>query len=247
MGIILRAHLPCELQGALKDSLQGDRFNMRISRRRLAGWNRRHVLTAGLGICIAASLAAARQLPNKLTHNEATEGYKLLFNGKNLDGWQPLATFSAPATGDWFVSDGAIVCPGTTSGWLANNHRYSNFELRLEFRGAETTNSGVFLRSSKEGQPHVTGYELQIWDYQKAGYRTGSLVGSLKAQPIKILGNQWNRYDITADGDHYKVVLNGKTILNGNDSKHSAGVIGFQCQKNNRIEFRNIRIRELIK
>ncbi len=192
-------------------------------------------LIAGLGLCIAASAAAAAQKPNKLTHKEAAEGYQLLFNGKNLDGWEPLTTFTPPATGDWSVVDGAITCPGTTSGWLANNNTFSNFELRLQFRGAETTNSGVFLRSSKEGQPHVTGYELQIWDYNKAGYSTGSLVGSLKAQAVKLLDNQWNDYDITADGDHYVVILNGKTILDGHDSKHTQGVIGFQCQKSNKI------------
>lgn len=205
------------------------------------------LLIAGLGLCIAASAVNAQPKPNKLSHKEAAEGFQLLFNGTNLDGWQPRTTFSAPATGDWSVQDGAISCPGTTSGWLANDNTYSNFELRLQFRGTETTNSGVFLRSSKEGQPHVTGYELQIWDYQKAGYNTGSLVGSIKAQPVKILDNQWNNYDITADGDHYVVILNGKTILDGHDSKHTEGVIGFQCQPNNKIEFRNIRIRKLSK
>ena len=195
-------------------------------------------LIVGLGLCIAAAATSAQQKPNKLTHKEAAEGYQLLFNGKTLDGWEPLTTFSAPATGDWSVADGLIVCPGTTSGWLASSNTFSNFELRLQFRGAETTNSGVFLRSTKEGQPHQTGYELQIWDYQKAGYSTGSLVGSLKASPVKILDNQWNDYDITANGDHYVVILNGMTILDGHDSKHTEGVIGFQCQKSNKIEFR---------
>ncbi len=142
---------------------------------------------------------------------------------------------------------GAIVCPGTSSGWLASNDSYTNFELKLQFRGSEKVNSGVFLRSTKEGAPHQTGYELQIWDYQPAGYNTGSLVGSLKAPPATILDGQWNDYDITADGDHYVIILNGKTILDGHDSKHTQGVIGFQCQKGNKIEFRNVRLRSLEK
>jgi Domain of Unknown Function (DUF1080) len=143
------------------------------------------------------------------------------------------------------VADGAILCPGTTAGWLASNDSYSNFELKLQFRGSEKVNSGVFLRSSKEGAPHKTGYELQIWDYQPAGYNTGSLVGSVKAGPATILDGQWNDYDITADGDHYVVILNGKTILDAHDSLHTQGVIGFQCQKSNKVEFRDIRIRAL--
>jgi len=103
-------------------------------------------------------------------------------------------------------------------------------------------NGGAFMRSQKEGQPHMTGYELQIWDYQPAGYNTGSLVGSIKASPTKIIPDQWNRYEIRADGDHFLIVLNWKTLLDAHDSKHAAGVIGFQCQKNNRIEFRSIRL-----
>jgi Domain of Unknown Function (DUF1080) len=119
---------------------------------------------------------------------------------------------------------------------------YSNFELKLQFRGSEQR---FFLRSSKEGAPHKTGYELQIWGYQPTAYDTGRLVESLKAAPTTILDNQWNDYDIRADGDHFVIVLNGKTLLDGHDSKHASGVIGFQCQKNNKIEFRDIRIRSL--
>jgi hypothetical protein len=204
------------------------------------------ILAMGL-VGVASGVAGAQDRPNALTADEATLGWKLLFDGKSLDGWQPYVTFTAPATGDWVVADGAIVCPGTSSGWLASNETFTNFELKLQFRGSEKTNSGVFLRSEKEGAPHKTGYELQIWDYQPAGYNTGSLVGSLKASPATILDGQWNDYDITADGDHYVIVLNGKTILDGHDSKHTAGVIGFQCQKGNKIEFRDIRLLPLQK
>src|SRR5271167_2463074 len=190
-----------------------------------------------------SGVAGAQDRPNALTTNEATHGWKLLFDGKSLDGWQPYVTFTAPATGDWVVADGAIVCPGTSSGWLASNETFTNFELKLQFRGSEKTNSGVFLRSEKEGAPHKTGYELQIWDYQPAGYNTGSLVGSLKASPVKILPDHWNQYELTAQGDLFHIVLNGKTLLDGHDSKHASGVIGFQCQKDNRIAFRNIKLK----
>ena len=78
-----------------------------------------------------------------------------------------------------------------------------------------------------------------------SGTSTGSLVGSVKAEPAKILPGQWNKYDITAKGDHFTISLNGKTILDAKDSKHRSGVIGFQCQKDNRIEFRNIKVRAL--
>ena len=168
-----------------------------------------------------------------------------LFDGKTLMGWEARSTSVPGSTGDWKVEGGNLVCGGGGAGWISSSETYSNYKLALEFRGAATVNSGVFLRSQKDGQPHVTGYELQIWDNQPAGFNTGSLVGSVKASPAKIKANEWNTYEITADGDHFVVLLNGVTVLDARDSKHSSGVIGFQCQPEQRIEFRNIRLQRL--
>jgi len=193
-------------------------------------------------LAIAACASIAADNPNALTPAEKKEGWKLLFDGKSLDGWVARKTSNEKATGDWSAADGAILCPGTTAGWLGSSGSYSDFHLRLQFKGAQTVNSGVFLRSQNEGQPHLTGYELQIWDTQPAGFNTGSLVGSIKAPPAKIIGDQWNDFDITATGNHFVVVLNGKTILDAQDNEHASGGIGFQCQVGNRIEFWSIRV-----
>lgn len=168
-------------------------------------------------------------------------GFTPLFNGRDLSGWE------MHWGKDWKAGNGALMCDASERSWLSTSGSYSDYVLRLEFKGAERVNSGVFLRSEREGQPHITGYELQIWDYQPAGFNTGSLVGALKAEPVKIIPNDWNKYEITAEGSHFVIVLNGKTILDGSDSKHAAGVIGFQCQPENPIMFRNIEIKELKK
>jgi hypothetical protein len=190
-------------------------------------------------VTIGASLAgmASAQRPNTLTREESKGGWKLLFDGKSLDGWEP------HGNGDWSVQDGSLVCGGTSPSWIGTAEKFGDYVLKLEFKGPEKVNSGVFLRSEKEGQPHITGYELQIWDYQPAGYNTGSLVNTAKASPVKIKGDQWNQYEITAQGDHFVIVLNGEKLLDTKDGKHSSGVIGFQCQKDQRIEFRNIRVK----
>lgn len=168
-------------------------------------------------------------------------GFTPLFNGRDLTGWE------MHWGKDWKAEQGALVCDGSERSWLSTTGSYSDYVLRLEFKGTGKVNSGVFLRSEKEGQPHITGYELQIWDYQPAGFNTGSLVGSLKAEPVRIVPDDWNRYEITADGSHFTIVLNGKTLLDGSDSKHASGVIGFQCQPDNPIMFRNVEIKELRK
>jgi len=201
----------------------------------------RYVLGTWLSTLILAA-AGAQDKANSLSPTESKQGWKLLFDGRTLAGWETRSTSASSTSGDWIVEQGAIVCPGTTAGWLATKETFSDYHLKLEFRGGAKVNSGVFLRSQKEGQPHITGYELQIWDYQPAGYNTGSLVGTVKAPPVKILADQWNQYDITADADRYVIVLNGNSLLDTHDAKHLSGVVGFQCQKDNRIEFRNIRL-----
>jgi Domain of Unknown Function (DUF1080) len=193
-------------------------------------------------LLLGTGLAAAQDKPDSLADAEKAEGWQLLFDGKTLEGWHAMPTSLKGANGDWTIENGAIVCPGTTPGWLATNGTFSDFHLKLQFRGGEKVNSGVFLRSQELGQPHVTGYELQIWDYQPAGYNTGSLVGKVKASPAKIRAGQWNDYDITTTGDHYVVLLNGAPLLDARDSAHLGGLIGFQCQADNKIEFRNIRV-----
>lgn len=196
------------------------------------------LFTIRMGLLIlAAGVAGAQGQPNTLSEKETAEGWRLLFDGRTLKGWEPHG-----GAEDWKVEDSALACAGTGPSWLGTSAEFSDYVLRLQFRGSAKVNSGVFLRSKKEGQPHLTGYELQIWDYQPAGYNTGSLVGSVKASPTKILGDQWNSYEIRAIGDHFVVALNGNTLLDAHDSKHVSGVIGFQCQKDNPIQFRGIKM-----
>jgi hypothetical protein len=197
-------------------------------------------------ILCCCTISALAQTANTLSETEKSQGWQLLFDGKSMAGWTPRETFDKGKTGDWSVSQGALICGGTIASWLSTDAAFSDFQLKLAFRGPENINSGVFLRSQKEGQPHVTGYELQIWDYQPAGYLTGSLVGNVKATaPGKVRGGEWNTFDVTAQGDHFAVLLNGRTVLDVHDAKHTSGVLGLQCQRENRIEFRDIKVRPL--
>jgi hypothetical protein len=135
-------------------------------------------------------------------------------------------------------------------GWLAGPLRRAGrlsdiqrglqrFCLALDFRTGEDANSGVFIRS-----PDGTGgYEVQIWKAQPQGYNTGSIVGAAKTDgDYKFIPEQWNHYEITADGDHLVVVLNGTKTLDIHDSKYSNGRIRLQYQKYP-IEFKNIKLK----
>jgi hypothetical protein len=152
------------------------------------------------------------------------------------------ATATVPAGGShWEVVNGLLTGCGSPAGYLTSDRSYRNFVLSLEFRCGNDTNSGVFVRSPKE----AGGYEVQIWRQQPAGYNTGSIVGTAKtARDFSIKPNEWNHFQITADGDHIVVVLNGETTLDTRDSRFPEGNIRLQYQMFP-IAFRNIKIREL--
>jgi len=200
------------------------------------------ILTLGL----IATAASGQGQPNKLTAAESAAGWRLLFDGTTLTGWEPHEAAANTPAATWGVADGAIFCTGDRRGWLGTADSFTDFNLKVDFRAGAQINSGVFLRSQKQGGiPAETGYELQIWDFRPT-YKTGALVNAIEAEPTRILADQWNSYDITADGDHFVVILNGKKLLDGHDSKHSSGVIGLQYNTGGgKIEFRNIKVRPI--
>jgi hypothetical protein len=215
------------------------------------------------------SATLAGQTINSLTAQEKAQGWQLLFDGKTLKGWHPSApvpsragapapqppqpgalaqvgsaptpcSAAAKAT-HWGVADGLLMPCGEPPGYLISDQSYKNFILSIEFKTEENANSGVYVRSPKENG----GYEVQIWKKQPAGYNTGGIVGTAKtARDYNFKADQWNRYQITADGDHLMIVLNGETTLDTHDAKFSEGNIRLQYQQFP-IAFRNIKIRPL--
>ena len=134
-----------------------------------------------------------------------------------------------------------LIACGEPTGYLTSERSYKNFVLSIEFKCAGDANSGVFVRSPQENG----GYEVQIWRQQPAGYNTGAIVGVAKtARDVAFKADQWNRYQITADGDHLVVELNGETTLDIHDTRFAEGHLRLQYQQFP-IAFRNIRIRVL--
>jgi len=147
---------------------------------------------------------------------------------------------AAPVNGasHWEVISGSLSPCGDPAGYLTSRASYKDFILKVDFRTGEDTNSGVFIRSPNGSG----GYEVQIWKAQPAGYDTGSIVGIAKTDgEFKFLADQWNRYEITAEGDHLVVVLNGTKTLDIHNAQFSGGSIRLQYQKFP-IEFKNLKL-----
>ena len=89
------------------------------------------LLAVTLAFVAGRGLAAADAKPNTLTEAEKTAGWKLLFDGKTLDGWK-----ASENQGSFTVQDGELVVFGKRShlfytGPIAN-HDFKNFELSLD-------------------------------------------------------------------------------------------------------------------
>lgn len=182
-----------------------------------------------LPVCLAAQ-------HNSLSQKEISEGWVLLFDGETLFGWH------AHGGAQWRVANGALIADGGESGWLRTGAVFADFHLKCDFRTSEKGNSGIFVRSAREGQPHVTGYEIQIWNHHPK-FPTGSLVNHVATpQKTDFKGDDWNTMEIRAEGDRYIVRLNGKQILDAREGKTKAGHIGLQFNKDNPIQFRNLKL-----
>ncbi len=180
---------------------------------------------------------------------QAEEGFVPLFNGKDLTGWHVMGSPS------WKVEDGILVCTGEGGGWLRSDKQYENFVLRLEFRISKGGNSGIFIRSALEGNPAFTGMEIQILDdhgRDPAPYTTGAIYDAVapKKNMSKPAG-EWNFVEIICSGPWIVVAMNGEEIVRVNMDEHPKlkerlrkGYIGLQ-NHGSRVEFRNIRIKEL--
>ncbi len=175
---------------------------------------------------------------NTLTDAEAADGWILLFDGKTMFGWTP------EGGAQWRLTDGAIAASGAEAGWLRSNSQFADYILKVEFKTGPDGNSGIFLRSAQRGAPAETGYELQIWN-KSPNFPTGSLVNHVLAEGAAFTPNEWNSYEVHVQGGQYRVILNGKEVLNAHAAKTLSGYVGLQYNIDSPIEFRNIKLKPL--
>ena len=140
-----------------------------------------------------------------------------LFNGKDLSGWKHVDK------GSMSVEDGLIRTHGGMGLLYYALGPVGNCQIRVVFKMRDhNDNSGVYVRIPVEPReawmPVNYGYEVQIDnDPEKGGedeyHVTGTLYSLTKplARPGKP-GPEWNTMDITLDGPHTIVSVNGVKV-----------------------------------
>ncbi len=221
-------------------------------------------------ILIAGSFLLTACSPQKKEINEG----KLLFNGKNLDGWR---FYKDKENNSWEVAaDGSLHCKpfdgNEKRANLITTDQYENFELNWEWKISAQGNSGVMFRVTEEfDEPYLSGPEYQMLD--DIGYpgkvedihKTGSdydmyIRSSVQTPSV----GEWNTSKIIVNGNHVEYWLNNsKTVeyeLGSEDwQKRKAAskwneAVGYGAAKKGHIclqdhggeiWFRNLRIKQL--
>src|SRR5882757_6040805 len=75
--------------------------------------------------------------------------------------------------------------------------------------------------------------------------KDGAIVDVAKVDPMPKAAGKWNTYEITAQGSHLVVVLNGQKTADVQDSKHNAGGPFALQYGSGVIKFRKVQIKPL--
>lgn len=130
--------------------------------------------------CIAAlfiiGCTSNEQSINELSSAQQREGWKLLFDGKSLNGWHLYNL--GDTSSKWTVKDGELICdprkPDGVFADLVSDSSYHDFELLFDWKVAKGGNSGVFINveeDAKYAATFATGLEMQLLDNAHAEER----------------------------------------------------------------------------
>lgn len=186
----------------------------------------------------------------------AQDGFRPLFNGKNLDEW------IVDTPGLWRVENGAIIgkSPGLKyNDFLRTKKHYKNFVLKATFRMTDESgkaNSGIQFRSKPmEGSHEVIGYQAdmgqQYWGCLYDESRRKKVLVQASQQALAGLRKgDWNEYVITAQGNRIRLELNGIQSVEWMENEpgiEQSGFIALQLHGGPplKMEFKNLLIKVL--
>lgn len=215
---------------------------------------------------IALVAASASLLP--ADDKKTDDGFRPLFNGKNLNGWVNVNCHP----GTFFVKGNEIITTGKPTGFLRNDKQYENFVLEFDWMHVEKTkmaNSGLFVWGDPlpaVGTGYTRGIEVQVLINfaPKDGWATShgdifSIWGAkcvpdrphfkgiercLPSEHRVKGGGEWNHYKVTANDGVIKLEVNGKEVSGVSKCNPRKGYLALESE-DAECHFKNIQIKEL--
>ena len=140
------------------------------------------------------------------------EGFKVIFDGKSLDGWKS----STEHPESWKLVDGALVANGERSHmfYVGDEKPFENFELKVDCMTKKGSNGGIYIRTKYQevGWPKY-GHEAQVNNSQSDPKRSGSLYGIVDVLDKNIPDDTWWTETVTVVGKHITIKLNDKVVV----------------------------------
>jgi len=171
------------------------------------------------------------------TAAEPPEGFRPLFNGRDLEGWhgmphfdprdlakmpedaraKQIAEWTEDARKHWTVENEELINDGHGA-YLATDQEFTDYELLIDYKTVPLADSGIYLKASPQ---------VQIWDYtEESKFRLGADKGSgglwnnsagaagkdPAVRADKPFG-EWNSFRIRQIGARTSVWLNGQMVV----------------------------------
>ena len=186
-----------------------------------------------------------------------------LFDGKTLDGWEPVTNSAAI---HWTVQDGMLINL-EHGGNIKTTRNFNDFKLHYEVSCPPRANSGVFLRGRYEvqvdggpGSPSQMAANPRPGGRAGRGYNLppnrsmGAVYGRLApAVAVSTPADGWDKFDVTLVGRNVTVVRNGVTTIDHQEiegitggaldaNEGEPGPIYIQGDHTGNVKFRNITV-----
>ncbi|AFK02526.1 protein of unknown function DUF1080 [Emticicia oligotrophica DSM 17448] len=204
-----------------------------------------------LGLVILAFAFLSFRTPPKFTP---------LFDGKTFKGWE------GDIENTWRIAEGVLIGGYLDkdvphNNFLCTTRNYANFILKLKIKltgNKGFINSGIQFRSQRLKDPahEMTGYQADygegywgtLYDESRRNKTIAGQDPKFTQQYIRL--NDWNDYELRAEGRHIQIFINGKQTTDYTEPDLTipqTGLIGLQIHGGGaaQVFFKDIQIQEL--
>ena len=160
----------------------------------------------------AAVVVGAAGVSALCAADKVEEGFKVIFDGKSLDGWKINEKKET-----WTLKDGMLIAKGDRSHvfYVGDDKPFKNFELKVDCKTENNSNGGIYFHTKfqDEGWPKY-GFEAQVNNtYNSDPKKSGSLYGVVDVKEQNIQDGEWWTETITVKDKHVTIKLNDKVVV----------------------------------
>jgi hypothetical protein len=214
-----------------------------------------HVLLGAAGLVLAGQLVAA-EAP-KLTAYERAQGWRYLFDGKNLNDWRGYRMDLVPP--NWQIVEGSLTSGGGPA--LVSEEEFKDFELVFDWKVSAGGSAEVYFRLHEDGAvPGESGPVMQLAGEGVKMAGNGGLMEPSRA--ITLQPDVWYRGKLVVYGNQVEHWISGDRVLSyqidSHDWRAAVAGSGFKDFKDyglltvgrvalagKGVIFRNIKVKEL--